>query len=75
MHSSLLRVARIFPEGAQERGEINPEKMFVQMFLAIIKEERCEKTPSEMGKFWGNGEKLKGWGKASSNIHQNTKYH
>lgn len=74
MHSSLLHVTRIFPERTQERGEIKIlKKMFVQMFLVII-EEGHEKT-SELGKSKGNGEKLKGWGRARSNIHKDTKNH
>lgn len=43
MHSSLLHVARIFPERAQETGEIKTlKKIFVQMFLVIIEERHEE---------------------------------
>lgn len=67
MHSSLLHVARIFPEGTQERGETKILKnTFVQMFLAMIKEKIDMKKNPEMGKSRGNGEKLKGWERATS---------
>lgn len=47
--------------------------MFMQMFLVIIKEIEVWKEPSEMGKSRSDGEKLKGWGRARSNIHKDAK--